>query len=318
MSTQKYQNKLSELFLIFLLLFSVISKADDDSGAVEGNADGDILTTIENNTEENQSNPKPATPEESISRYQLPLLELGHKLKQAEEEYTEIFDSKELTEILAIEVYQKGLNTEMDFSRDHSTMLKNFTKLNSYSNKLLLFLSSFKRIHEEAIILKGRVGTVEPGEVVTGESGNFFEVLEKIIIKSQQLSYATQESLELINTKREKINSTLIEQVHHYNLRNNYRQWISLGWAAAFILLIVFSSYLLKKETIVLPKESTFQTIALVFILLALVLFGITDVISENGITGILAALAGYVLGKSSNGEISDERLETIINAVKK
>ena len=50
MSTQKYQNKLSELFLIFLLLFSVISKADDDSGAVEGNADGDILTTIENDT----------------------------------------------------------------------------------------------------------------------------------------------------------------------------------------------------------------------------------------------------------------------------
>lgn len=122
---------------------------------------------------------------------------------------------------------------------------------------------------------------------------------ESLINKASAIQEKIQKDLSKLRDYKTTVNDTLIEDVHKYNLKISFRSLVGISWIAAFLLMVSVFCFLLWNGKLSIAPGSTMQFIAVILIIFVIILFGITDVMGENGVTGILAAIAGYILGKS-------------------
>ncbi len=241
--------------------------------------------------------------------------DLERKVDETKTAYRELSErSKKLTNV---PIFLRADTRELDFEKEHIDMLKRYSEVVRVTIKIAENESQMREYLNELDLIHINQLRIAPG----------------IRTKLGELQRKSKALLDLIETDRirteeyrDRMNSALIEEVHKYQIKLSFRKLVGLWWAVGFVLilcafLLVFYIILKRsggKET---PKveqmarlfgsNGALRLIAVVMIIYVVLLFGVTDVIGENGVTGILAAIAGYILGSSN------ENLAEVVKAVR-
>ncbi len=198
---------------------------------------------------------------------------------------------KEKTELLSVKIFSRGNDRGLDFEKHHNDMLQAFTDTAKLLNRFHLISGKSTAVLAQLIPIKGK--GLNPDEDVK---------LDSVKNKSAGLQALIDKSLAEVAAYRAEMNNQLIEDVHRYQIKNSFRSQVGIVWLLCFLVLCVGLIYLLKTGVLSASDPSTVQFVAMILIIFVIVLFGIADVMGENGVTGLLAALAGYILGKSTKG----------------
>ena len=199
---------------------------------------------------------------------------------------------KRRTEDVSTGIYNTSEDGRLDFEDHHEKMIAGLTRATDFSRKYRFLSGELSQLAKEIFDIGSTITLDMKGEGVLR-----CRLMEKEVTEAATLC---QRSLDEVTEYRNSINDTLIETVHRYHVRNNFRFFMGAGWFGCFVVLALVCFSLFKRKILVPQDSSSLQLVAMVMIIFVVMLFGITDVIGENGVTGILAAIAGYILGKSS------------------
>jgi hypothetical protein len=95
--------------------------------------------------------------------------------------------------------------------------------------------------------------------------------------------------------------------------RQDFRKWISLTFAGLIAALVIsFFWIILRRSDVTLAKQllsgAGLQFITVFILIIAIILFGIMEVLGGSELAAILSGISGYVLGKGSAGILSANR----------
>lgn len=217
------------------------------------------------------------------------LQSLDRDLDAVENEFEEYEDEK--TKLLAVRIFSRGNDRGLDFENHHNEMLGVFTDTAKLLNNLQLISGRSTAVLAQLAPIKGN--GILPDQVTK---------LEQLKKKSAGLQALIDKTISDVSAYRSELNNQLIEDVHRYQIKNSFRSQVGIVWLVCFLAICAGLIYLLKIGVLSARESSTLQLVAMILIVFVIVLFGIADVMGENGVTGLLAALAGYILGKSSTG----------------
>jgi hypothetical protein len=230
-----------------------------------------------------QGEPDPSLPDPAVLT-KITALEADHK--KLSDSHAEL--ARPLEEALANRPFVRSEVRELAFEKNHAEMLNQL-------RSCIEMLSKFEALERPAVNLVEDVGALRSESL----NKELYSMFDSLMIKSEALRSKIQSDLTKLRVFKTMVNDTLIEDVHRYNLKISFRSVVGISWIAAFLLMVGVFSYLLWKGKLMIPEGATMQFIAVILIIFVIILFGITDVMGENGVTGILAAIAGYILGKS-------------------
>jgi hypothetical protein len=198
---------------------------------------------------------------------------------------------KEKTELLSVRIFSRGNDRGLDFEKHHNEMLQVFTETAKLLNQFQLVSGRSTAALAQLVPIKGKGLKPEEDNRLQGVKN-----------RSNGVQALINKSLAEVAAYRAEMNNQLIEDVHRYQIKNSFRSQVGIAWLLVFLVLCVGLIYLLKTGVLSASEPSTVQFVAMILIIFVIVLFGIADVMGENGVTGLLAALAGYILGKSTKG----------------
>jgi len=132
--------------------------------------------------------------------------------------------------------------------------------------------------------------------------------------KIEKLLTTTKTTVLILTDYKDKLTAYRISHIRKYKLQNRFRETLGWGWLAVVALMVIVIGHLIKNGDIKVGEGITLHLVSVVLIVFVVVYLTITEVISENGATGLLASLAGYILGKTTSVR-DDEKIADIINA---
>jgi hypothetical protein len=254
------------------------------------------------------STPSPSSPSAPPPEFDNKTFEV--ELKRFEAIHTELVASharlaESIEKALANQPFVRSEVRELAFERDHAEMLRQL-------RSSIELLATLEALNTTATKLVADITATFNGKPV----GSALTASESLRIRASETQAKIQKDLERLRTFKSAVNDTLIEDVHKYNLKISFRSLVGMSWIAAFLVMVGVFSYLLWKGKLHVPEGATMQFIAVILIVFVIILFGITDVMGENGVTGIIAAIAGYILGKSG-ADSSSSNIAQVIRAAR-
>jgi|GEM_PF-3390825 hypothetical protein len=118
----------------------------------------------------------------------------------------------------------------------------------------------------------------------------------------------SKKNLVKINTNIEKINGVINNRMNVEQSQQTFRQWVSLVFAGLLAIIIGCFFFVLFKNNsaqmaTTLMGESGLQFITLFSLIIAIILFGVLNILEGKELAAIISAIAGFILGKYNPGK---------------
>lgn len=202
----------------------------------------------------------------------------------------------EKRELINVTIFTRGNERGLDAEKLHSEMLGKLTA----AGKLL---SAYQELRKGFESEKEKSSGVMSNNV----SSDLKQSFDKRIQEIQAGIASIDGSIAEVTGYRNDINNQLIEDVHRYQIKNDFRFRVGGFWLVALVIICAALLYLVYIGVLKAGESSSLQLFAMILIIFVIALFGMADVMGENGVTGLLAAIAGYILGKSSGSNSRDQ-----------
>lgn len=113
----------------------------------------------------------------------------------------------------------------------------------------------------------------------------------------------TNKNVAIINADMNRINNVINQRMNNENAQQDFRKWTSFIFAALLAVIIgCFFFVLLRNKSIVtaaaLLGENGLQFITLFSIIIAIILFGVLNILEGKELAAIISGIAGFILGK--------------------
>lgn len=234
-----------------------------------------------------------------------------------EEQINEVNDFKKLEdERLRIigdmygDMYEiSGLFTELERSQSLERLIRQYDRLNTEGNNL----DSISKKHNEYIkrlediktrIVLPELRTVGGQDLHDMESMTVTEGFRRIIENKVQEILKKTDQLSSVGTKVTELNNTSY-------VSQNFKKQIS--WSFALLVAIVIIGFFIiayrddEIRKTIFSGDAGLQFITIFSIIIAIILFGITEVLGGKEISALIGGISGYILGRSSIGSAKPE-----------
>jgi hypothetical protein len=197
-----------------------------------------------------------------------------------------------------------GLFTELERSQSLEKLVRQYNRLNTNGNNL----DSISKKHKEYIkrlediktkIVLPELKSVGGQDLHDMESMTVTEGFRRIIENKVQEILKKTDQLSSVGTKVTELNNTSY-------VSQNFKKQIS--WSFAFLVAIVIIGFFIiayrddEIRKTIFSGDAGLQFITIFSIIIAIILFGITEVLGGKEISALIGGISGYILGRSSIG----------------
>lgn len=103
-----------------------------------------------------------------------------------------------------------------------------------------------------------------------------------------------------------EVESKIAVMLNKDNREFTFRVWVSLAFCAIVLILVLVFNNSISRGNIhkeVFSGEKGIQFIALFLIIVAIILFGLMNILESKELSALLGGLSGYILGRASNAD---------------